>query len=73
MHLIPIQQFFSQKYARNKKERNFLTARSSNSSVSAKFFQMLVETPYVGGVINSKTYLNHELGSQFFVCEYFGI
>ena len=27
---------------------------------------MLVETPYFGGVINPKTYLNHELGSKFF-------
>ena len=27
---------------------------------------MLVETPYFGGVINQKTYLNQELGSKFF-------
>ena len=27
---------------------------------------MLVETPYFGGVINPKTYLNHELDSTFF-------
>ena len=27
---------------------------------------MLVETPYFGGVINPKTYFNHELGSNFF-------
>ena len=27
---------------------------------------MLVERPYFGGVINPKTYLNHELGSNFF-------
>ena len=27
---------------------------------------MLVEMPYFGGVINPKTYLNHELGSKFF-------
>ena len=27
---------------------------------------MLVETPYSGGVINPKTYLNHELDSKFF-------
>ena len=26
---------------------------------------MLVETPYFGGVINQKTYLNYELGSIF--------
>ena len=38
----------------------------SNSSVSAKFFPMLVKTPYFGGVINQKTYLNHELDSKFF-------
>ena len=43
-----------------------MTARSSNCSVSAKFFPMLVEKPYFGGVINPKTYLNHELGSKFF-------
>ena len=44
----------------------FLTARSSNLSVSAKFFPMLVEMPYFGEVINPKTYLNHELGSKLF-------
>ena len=27
---------------------------------------MLVEKPYFGGVINPKTYLNHDLGSNFF-------
>ena len=27
---------------------------------------MLVETYYFGGVINTKTYLNHELGAKFF-------
>ena len=27
---------------------------------------MLVETPYFGGIINPKTYLNHELDSKFF-------
>ena len=41
-----------------------LTARSSNSSVTAKFCPMLVEMPYFGGVINSKTNLNHELDSK---------
>ena len=35
-------------------------------SVSAKFFPMLVKTPYFGGVINPKTYVNYELGSKFF-------
>ena len=40
---------------------------SSMCSVSAKFFfPMLVEMPYFGGVINPKTYFNHELGSNFF-------
>ena len=32
----------------------------------SKVFPILVETPYFGGVINPKTYLNHELGSKFF-------
>ena len=27
---------------------------------------MFVETPYIGGVINPKTHLNHELDSKFF-------
>ena len=48
------------------KINNFLTARSSNWSVSAKFYPMLVETPFFGGVINPKTYLNHEVGSKGF-------
>ena len=48
------------------KRKKLLTARSSNCSVSAKFCPILVETPYSGGVINTKTYLNHELGSEFF-------
>ena len=43
-----------------------MSAKSSNCSVSAKFFPMLVETPYFWGVINSKTYLNLDLGSKFF-------
>ena len=43
-----------------------MTVRSSKCSVSAKFFPMLVEKPFFGGVINPKTYLNHELGSKFF-------
>ena len=43
-----------------------MRARSSNSSVSAKFCPMLVVTSYSGGVIIPKTYLNHELGSKFF-------
>ena len=54
------------------KKMKLVTARSSNCSVSAKFFPMLVEKPYLGGVINTKTYLNHELGSIFF-SEWFGI
>ena len=43
-----------------------MTAKYSNCSVSAKFFPMLVETPYFGGVIYPKTYLNYELRSKFF-------
>ena len=55
------------------KKKDFLTTRSSNCSVSAKFFPMLVETPYFGGVINPKTYLNHELGSKLFFPEWYKI
>ena len=66
MHFISVEDFFSQKYARNVQRKKLLTARSSNCSVSAKLFPMLVETPYFGGVINPKTYLNRELGSKFF-------
>ena len=65
MHLIPIQDFFH-KNMHVIKKKSFLTARSSNCSVSAKFFPMLVETPYFWGVINPKPYLNHDLGSKFF-------
>ena len=43
-----------------------MTVRSSNCSVSGKFFPMLVKTPSFGGVINPKTNLNYELGSKFF-------
>ena len=44
-----------------------MTARSSYCSVLAKFFPMLVERRYFGGVNNPKTYFNHELGSNFFL------
>ena len=55
MQLLPIQDFFHNNMHVIKRQI-FLTARSSNCSVSAKFFPMLVETPYFGGVINPKTY-----------------
>ena len=61
----PNSRMFSQKYAHDKKERNFCTARSSNFIILAKFCPMLVATPYSGRVINPKTYLNHESGSKF--------
>ena len=48
------------------KKKDIFTARSSNCSVSAKFFRMLVKTPSFGGIINPKTNLNHKLGSNFF-------
>ena len=41
--------------------------RSLNRSVTAKYCPMLGETPYSGGVINKKNYLNHELGFNFFL------
>ena len=65
MYFIPIQNFFHTNM-QVIKIKNLFTARSSNSSVSAKFFPMLVKTPYFGGVINQKTYLTHELDSKFF-------
>ena len=58
--------FFAQKYARSKKGKKCFTTRSSNCSVSAKFFAMLVEMLYFGGVINPKTYFSHEIGSKVF-------
>ena len=72
MHFIPIQDFFHKNMHIIKKKEIF-DSKSSNCSVSVKFFPMLVEKPYFGGVINPKTYLNHELGSQFFFPEWFGI
>ena len=55
--------YVSQKYARNKKERNFW---SSNWSVLAKCFPMLVETLNFRGVIYPKNLLKYELGSKLF-------
>ena len=46
---------FSPKIADNKKKK--LTTRSSNYSISAKFFPMLVKMLYFGRIINQKTYL----------------
>ena len=71
VHLVPIQDFFH-KNMHVIKKKEFLTARSSNWSVPAKFFPMLVEKPFIGGVINPKTYKNHERGFKFFP-EWFGI
>ena len=61
MHFTPIQNIFHKNWQEMKKKK-LLTTRSSNYSVSAK----LVKTPYFGGVINPKTYLNYKLGSMFF-------
>ena len=62
-----MQDFFKQKYAHNKKERNFWPQGLKIAVFQQSFFSpMLVETPNFGGVINPKTYLNHELGSKFF-------
>ena len=65
MHLISIQDFFHKNMHVIKNNKK-MSAKSSHCSVSAKFFPMLVETPYFWGVINPKTYLNHDLGSKFF-------
>ena len=61
--LVPIQDLFF--FNIHIKMKNKMTARSLSCSVSAKFFPMLVETPYFGGVINPKTYLNYDLSSKF--------
>ena len=66
MHFIPIQGFFSQKYGHNKKERNFRQQDLQIAAFQQFFFQMMVERPYFGGVINPKNYLNRELGASFF-------
>ena len=63
MHFTPIQDFFTKIRLKFFK---LATARSSKCSVKAKFFLMLVETPYFGRVLNTKTYLNREFGSTKF-------
>ena len=66
MFLLLIQDFFHKKHARNKKERHLRRQGLQIAAFQQSFFPMLVETPYFGGVINPKTYLSHELGSNFF-------
>ena len=66
MLFISIQHFSSQKYARNNEDQNFWPQGLQIAAFLAKFSPMLVEMPYFGGVINPKTYLNHELASKFF-------
>ena len=55
----------SQNYARNK-TNEICDRKIFKLQRDAKVFPMLVETPYSGGVINPKTYLIHELGSNIF-------
>ena len=56
MHFIQIKNFFH-KNMQVIKKKELLTARSSNCSVSAKFFSMLMKRPYFGGVIYKKNLL----------------
>ena len=65
MHLIPIQDFFH-KNMHIIKKKEFFDRKVFKLQRFSKFFPMLVETPYFWGVINPKTYLNHDLGSKFF-------
>jgi hypothetical protein len=46
------------KFYNNKNKIKMVTERSSNCSVTAKFFPMLFETPYSGGFINLKKIKN---------------
>ena len=54
-HFTTIQDFFLKKTRIQYNKIKFLITRSSNCSVMAKFFSMLVETAYFEGVINPKT------------------
>ena len=65
MHFIPIQDFFHKNMHVIKKKRKF-DRKVFKLQRFSKVFPMLVEKPYFGGVINPKTYLNHELGFKFF-------
>ena len=65
MHLISIQDLLHENVHVIKKKENF-NRKVFKLQRFSKVFPMLVETPYFGGVINPKTYLNHELGSKFF-------
>ena len=58
--------FFSQKYAHNTKKKIELQGLQIAAFQQRFFFSILVETPYFVGSINTKTYLNHELGPKFF-------
>ena len=65
MQLIPIQDF-GNKTMHIIKKKEIFDRKVLKSQRFSKVFPMLVETPCFGGVINPKTYLNHELGSKFF-------
>ena len=66
MHFIPIQDLFKQKYAGNKKERNFLRQVLQIAAFQQSFSQCWWKRPILKGSLIQKTYLNHELGSNFF-------
>ena len=63
MHLILIQDFFAKICTYKKK--HLKTEGLQIAAFQQSFFPMLVETPYFGGVINPKTYVNHEIGFNF--------
>ena len=64
-HLIPIQDFFHKNMHLIKKREIFYRKVFKFQRFS-KVFPMSLETPYFEWVINPKTYLNHEVGSNFF-------
>ena len=56
MHLIPIQDLFH----KNDHVIKGRTFSSQGLQIAAKFFPMLVQTPYFGEAFNQKIVLNHD-------------
>ena len=65
MHFIPIQGFFHKNMHVIKKKKKF-DRKVFKLQRFSQVFPNVGGKPYFGGVINPKTYLNHELGSKFF-------
>ena len=70
MHFIPI---VFHKNMHIIKKREIFYRKIFKLQRFSKVFPNDVETPYFGGVINPKSYLNHLIRLQVFFPEYFGI